>query len=390
MTIGLLYESPETDENGIKLTAEQLGIDLTIIPFRKIAVTISKHGCNISSKGKNFTNEIKNISTILNRAQSKNRRLYAAHTMEALGKKVINPSSVEFTCYSKFRTLMRFWSLGLPIPKTVYVPCDPTETLKGGRILNNETDIADLLLQEIGQEVVVKPDAGTHGKAIVLSKNRNDLITNIQQTTPSIINPIGIVGQEFVDKWFYDLRIVVFKEPGKSITCHHTALARAGFNDFRTNTFLGNLVFDAALPQSIRELAIKCGKALGGEHEAWVFGLDAMINGGQKNTATETVKEELSKASVPFGEVKKAQKDPTRLRDFKSWNARLERAVSNYKNTEPYIKVKNIIEQNIESNQQNIVFHEANACPDFWENTRLITGINLAIPLLKSAQSLKQ
>ena len=388
MSIGLLYESPENDENGIKLTAEELDIDLTIIPFRKIAVTLSKSGYNISSKGKNFTDTVKNVSAILNRAQSKNRRLYSAYTMEALGKKVINPSSIEFTCYSKFRTLLNFWSSGLPIPKTVFVPCDPTDALKDGRHLNNEPDIADLIQQEIGQEVVIKPDAGTHGKAIVLSKNRDELITNIQQTKPSIINPVGVVGQEFIQKWFYDLRIVVLKESGKKIMCHPVALARAGFNDFRTNTFLGNIVFGIKLPLHIRNLAIKCGKALSGEHEAWVFGLDAMINGGPKNADDGNVKAELAKAAISFNDVKKIQKDPTRLRDFKKWNNDLEKAVGNYKSTESYDKIKNIIEQNVETNKLNIVFHEANACPDFWENTRLITGMNLAVPLLKSAQSL--
>ena len=38
MSIALLYERSENDENGIKLTAQQLGIDLTFIPFRKIAL----------------------------------------------------------------------------------------------------------------------------------------------------------------------------------------------------------------------------------------------------------------------------------------------------------------------------------------------------------------
>ncbi len=388
MTIGLLYEHAENDENGIKLTAEELGINLTIVPFRKIAISISKNGYNIASKGKNFTNIIKDISVILNRAQSKNRRLYAANTMELLGKKVINPHSIEYLCYSKFRTLLHFWALGLPIPKTVYVPCDPSEPTKDGRVIRNESDIADLFQQEIGQEIVIKPDAGTHGKAIVLSKTREELITNIQKTEPSIINPIGVVGQEFIQKWFYDLRIIVVKEKGKAPFCHPIALARGGFSDFRTNTFLGNLVFDAKLPLTIQELAVKCGKALGQENKAWVFGLDAMVN-SRKKMDDETVKNELAKAADSFGGVKKVQKDETRLRDFKTWNKKLEQAVQDYKNTDPYAKVKNIIEQHIEDNKDGIVFHEANSCPDFWENTRLITGMNVAIPLLKGAQSLE-
>jgi hypothetical protein len=273
----------------------------------------------------------------------------------------------------------------------VYVPCDPFDKTKDGRVIHNETDIADLLQQEIGNEVVVKPDAGTHGKDIVLSKNREELIINIQQAEPSIINPVGVVAQDFVEKWFYDLRIIVYKEKRKDPVCHPVALARAGFTDFRTNTFLGNLVFDAKLPQHIREVAVKCGKALGREHEAYVFALDAMINVGKnKNADDETLKVELAKAAVPFQEVKKVKKDDTRLRDFKTWNTQLEAAFKAYMSTEPYAKIKGVIEENVEANRLNIVFHEANSCPEFWEQTRTITGMNVAVPLIKGAQSLLQ
>jgi glutathione synthase/RimK-type ligase-like ATP-grasp enzyme len=389
MSIGLLYERSENDENGIKLTAEELGIPLTYIPFRKIAITICKDGYKVTSKGKDFTDTIKNIGVVLNRAQSKNRRLYAAHAMEMLGKKVINPTSIEFECYSKFRTLMQLWAVGLPIPKTVYVPCDPFDTTKSGVKIQNEPDIADLLEQQLGTDVVIKPDAGTHGKGIVLSQTREKLLANIQETTPSIINPVGIVAQELIQKWFYDLRIIIYKCKGKEPECHPVGLARAGFSDFRTNTFLGNLVFDAKLPQHIRELAVKCGQALGKEHPAWVFAMDAMINvGDNKNSDDETLKAELAKAAASFDAVKKVKKDDARLRGFKAWNTRLEAAVNSYKATDAYAKVKGVIEENVEANQTNIIFHEANSCPEFWEQTRTITGMNVAVPLLKGAQSL--
>lgn len=389
MSIGLLYERSENDENGIKLTAQELGIDLAFIPFRKIAFSISKVGIHVASKGKDFTSTIKDVAVVLNRAQSKNRRLYAAHTLEVLGKKVINPYNIEFTCYSKFRTLLHLWVVGLPIPKTTYVPCDSTDTTKEGKKIRNEADIADLLEQEIGQEVIIKPDAGTHGKGIVLSKDRSELILNIQQTEPSIINPVGVVAQEFIEKWFYDLRIIVYKEKGKDPVCHPVALARAGFSDFRTNTFLGNLVFDAKLPQHIRELTVKSGKALGGKHEAWVFAMDAMINVGEnKNVDDAILKVELSKVASSWEAVQKVKRDDTRLRDFKTWNTRLEAAVNDYKATVTYAKVKDTIENNIEANKTCIVFHEANSCPEFWEQTRTITGMNIAVPLLKGAQSL--
>ena len=117
----------KTDENGIKLTAQQLGIDLTFLPFRKIALSISKDGFSAKTKGKDYTNIIKNIAVVLNRAQSKNRRLQASYIMEQLGKKTLNTSQSEFVCYSKLRTLLNLWKEGIPIPKTVYVPCDPTD-----------------------------------------------------------------------------------------------------------------------------------------------------------------------------------------------------------------------------------------------------------------------
>ena len=148
MSIALLYERSENDEMGIKLTAKKLGINLTYLPFRKIAIAIHRNGYNVKTKGKDYTNIIKDLSVVLNRAQSKNRRLNAAHTLELFDKKVINPSQIEFTCYSKLRTLLHFWKEGIPIPKTVYVPCDPYDKTKTGTKIYNENDIADLITGE--------------------------------------------------------------------------------------------------------------------------------------------------------------------------------------------------------------------------------------------------
>jgi glutathione synthase/RimK-type ligase-like ATP-grasp enzyme len=391
MSIALLYERSETDETGIKLTAQDMGIDLTFIPFRKIALTISKNGFTAKTTGKDYTSTFTDIVVVLNRAQSKNRRLQAGYLMEMLGKKTINSSQIEFICYSKLRTLLHFWKEGIPIPKTVYVPCDATDTLKSGRAIHNEKDIADLLQDEIAlnEGIVIKPDAGTHGKGAVLSRKREELVASIQETKPSIINPVGVTAQELVEKWFYDLRIISYKEKGKPAVCHPVALARGGFKDFRTNTYLGNTVFDAKIPLHIQELAVKCGKALGKSSEAWIFALDAMINVGENKTVDDAeLQAELEKAAATFEKVRKVKQDESRLRDFPSWNSKLEAAFQTYMSTKPYKKVKSIIEESIEKNKNAVVFHEANSCPEFWEHTRLITGLNVAVPLLKGAQSL--
>jgi glutathione synthase/RimK-type ligase-like ATP-grasp enzyme len=391
MSIALLYERSENDENGIKLTAQQQGIDLAFIPFRKIALSIGKDGFSAKTKGKDYTQTFQNVKVVLNRAQSKNRRLQASYIMEALGKKTINSSQIEFVCYSKLRTLLNLHRAGVPIPKTVFVPCDATDTMKNGKEIHNETDIADLFMQEIplDEGIVVKADSGTHGKMIMLSTNREELEVNIKETKPSIINPVGVVAQQLIQKWFYDLRIIVHKEKGKAPVCYHTAMARAGFKEFRTNTFLGNLVFHAKLPQRIQELAVKCGETLGMANDAYIFALDAMVNvGDHKNADDAYLKSQLDSAAQAWNPVQKAKQNETRLTDFQTWTGKLEAAFKSYKESPAYQNVTDIIENNVEQNVDSLVFHESNSCPEFWENTRLATGLNLAEKLLQSAQSL--
>ena len=224
---------------------------------------------------------------------------------------------------------------------------------------------------------------------ITLAKTHEELIANIGETKPTIINPIGVVAQEVIQKWFYDLRIIVHKEKGKQPYCYHTAMARAGFKDFRTNTFLGNLVFGAKLPVSIQDLAVKCGETLGKGSDAWIFALDAMVNvKDNKQVDDAYLKAELDKAGQAFLPVQKIKQDESRLTDFQTWNGKLEKAFQTYSSSESYGKIRNIIEESIDKNKSALVFHESNSCPEFWENTRLATGYNVAIPLLKSAQSL--
>jgi hypothetical protein len=79
-----------------------------------------------------------------------------------------------------------------------------------------------------------------------------------------------------------------------------------------------------------------------------------------------------------------------KTKDFYSWNKKLEDAFQDYTNTEPYGRIKEVIEESINRNINKILFHEVNSCPEFWEQTRLIAGINVAIPLIKCAQSVRE
>ena len=159
MSIAILYEQAETDELGIKLTAKELGVDLVQIPFRKLLVSIGNMGIDIRNRNKTYHDLIESVDVVLNRAQSKNRRLYAARILETLDKKVLNPFSVEHTCFSKLWTLLKFWKSGVPIPKTMYVPLNSHEPRKDGGVVHNEEEIACLMQQTLGdKEIVIKPE----------------------------------------------------------------------------------------------------------------------------------------------------------------------------------------------------------------------------------------
>lgn len=392
MSIAITYEYPESDELGIKLTAEEMGVDLVYIPFRKISIFINSYDFSFKSRVSDYREVIENVNSVLNRMQSKNRRLYAASLFEAIGKYVLNPLSVETLCFSKFRSLVEFWRNGIRIPETVFVPCDSHDRTLSGVTIHNEEVIADLIQNALRKgNIVLKPDGGTHGMGVRLAKDRESLIKFIETSDPSIVNPIGFVAQEFVEKWFYDLRIIVAKERGQTPYCYPKALGRASFKDFRTNTFLGNMVFDVKLPLEVRDAAIKCGAAVGKDCEAWVLALDAMLNVGKDRFVDdEYVKSELEKLVPSFEVVQEIKRDEEmKNRDFHRWSKRVEDAYQDYKDTESYTRVKEIIEESVERGKNEVMFHEANACPDFWEQTRNIAGVNVAVPLIKCAKSVE-
>ncbi len=389
MGMAILYDQAGTDEMGIQLTAEKLKISLTFIPARKISFLFTNHDYRIKSIGKDLSKILENVTVILNRAQSKNRRLLVGTIFELLGKNVLNPTQIEYVCFSKLRTLLHFWKEKVSIPSTVYVPCDPKEITVDGREISNENVIADLIQQALGTKpVVIKPDAGSHGKNIKLAVGHQKLLNTLKETKQSIINPVGVLAQELIFKWFFDLRIIVTKKRGETACCHPKAMARTALGDFRTNAYLGNMVFGVSLPQKVREKAVKCAESIGKNCEAWVLALDAMINFEKEICVSDEILTEFEKLKPLFNEIQQIKRERVTKENFARWNEKLEKAFNNYANTEAYHNIRETIEESIESMENHIMFHEANSCPDFWEQTRLAAGINLAEQLLACAESL--
>jgi glutathione synthase/RimK-type ligase-like ATP-grasp enzyme len=387
--ITMLYDRSETDELGIRLTAKEMGIDIDYLPFHKVAISFDADGFSYRSSGRDYTEKLNDHRVILNRTQSKSRRIFAAEILETIGSHVLNPLRVELACMSKVRTLLAFSTRGIKIPRTVYVPANVKEQMGGGILQDNSTAISDLISKNLENNIVIKPDAGTHGRGVILAEGPEELLNNLQNVAPSIINPSGVIAQEMIPKWFYDLRIVVRKEKGKPAYCHKTALARGGFKDFRTNTFLGNKVFRAHLPASVRRQAEKSAEALGGDVPSYVIALDAMpwiID--ELVEEEQALRQTFEDLEEPFSKVTQVKNMIDKKRDFQTYTKEITRTYTEYMASEPYAHIQNVINETLEKAQDSVYFHEGNACPEFWEQTRVVGGINLARDLLTCAQKL--
>jgi glutathione synthase/RimK-type ligase-like ATP-grasp enzyme len=388
--ISLLYDRSETDELGIRLTAEQIGVELGFLPFYKVSIGFDEGGFSYASSSKDFTEELKETRVVINRAQSKNRRIYASMFLEAFGKEMLNPLTMELFCQSKIRTLLEFSKNGVRIPRTVYVPCNPRDARVGGGQVDNSETVSDLIVRQLDDErVVVKPDEGTHGRGVLLAEDHERLREILSGLRPSLTSPVGVVAQEYVPKWFYDLRIVVEKEKGRGPLCHPTAMARGGFGDFRTNAHLKNMVFRVNLPANIREDAVSCANALGKDSKAWVVALDAMPRiGDELIHGEDELREAFSDLDPHFQDVVKVKLNPRKLWDFRSYTAEVEGAYSRYMETDEYARISATITDTLNRVSGSVCFHECNACPEFWEQTRIVGGVNVAEALLRSAESL--
>ena len=388
--IVLLFDRSEPDELGIRLTASDMGVDLGYLPFYKIAVGFGENGLSYKSLGKDYTGALGETQVVINRTQSKNRRIFAASILDALGKKVINTYDVENICSSKVRTLLKLFYNGVKIPETIYIPSNVQEPIPQGGVMNNIVTVSMLIQDRLDSgKIVVKPDGGTHGRGIGLAESENGLKELLKKVTPSIINPSGVLAQEYVPKWFYDLRIIVTKQKNSPVYCAPIAMARAGFGDFRTNTYLGNKIFHVELPSTIIKAARAGGEALLDGSDAGVLAFDAMPFFREKYEVNEeAIKSAFTKLDDTFGGIQSVKGDPMKKRNFRNYSEKLEAAYGVYTSTEEYHIVQGVIQDSLNWAQDSVVLHECNACPEFWEQTRVISGINVAEYLLNGALSL--
>jgi glutathione synthase/RimK-type ligase-like ATP-grasp enzyme len=387
--IGLLCDQSETDELGIRLTAERLDIPIRYFPFLKSSFSFDQDSFSYKTAGRDYTKRLEDVQVILNRCQSKNRRLYASYILDSIGKKVFNPLSVEINCNSKLRTLLLFASNNINIPRTVFSSANVRETISDNGFVDNTDLITNFFEMELGSKIVIKPDAGTHGNGVRLSGSKEELKHILNSINPRITNPSGVIGQEFIDKWFFDLRIIVYKLNGEKAVCHENALARCGFKDFRTNTFLGNMVVRTKLPEKVRIDAQNCCNVLAMNEKSWVIGLDSMPSVPNYLMEEEdALRESFQELEEPFSIVLDVKNRPYKKNRFKQYTEEINNAYRDYMDTDPYRHIESVVNEILFKTAEDVCYHEGNACPEYWEQTRIVAGINVAEDLLRCATSL--
>ena len=65
--ISIIYDRSETDELGIRITAEDMGVELGYLPFYKVSVGFDNGGYSFRSLGRDLTEALGKTRVVLNR-----------------------------------------------------------------------------------------------------------------------------------------------------------------------------------------------------------------------------------------------------------------------------------------------------------------------------------
>lgn len=370
--LGLIFDQKTPDEWGIEFAAKRRGVEIVPVWFRLFAVDLI---------GKNLAEKLRGVEVVLNRCESKEARLYASKILEDLGYQVINPFVTEHLCSSKVLTINLLARHRIATPRTVYVPWNASVTKEKsgrGRLAKNIADLIDAELP--GYPKIVKPDKGSWGRSIVKVRSRKELERVVERTKRTILNPLGVLAQEFLPKAF-DLRINAAKRRGGR-PYYVTCIARVSLADqrYRTNTALGGLAVGVELNEELRRKAVDVAGIVGGQDGGVVLGIDMMPR--MDKPSRDEIYRLAGGANVYFDMVRKAK---VRRGDdtFLTWLKRLDEAYRVYTESLEYRRLKAAIEGCL--SRAEWTTHEVNSCPDFWTNTRNVTGCDLAETYLDCA-----
>jgi hypothetical protein len=74
--------------------------------------------------------------------------------------------------------------------------------------------------------------------------------------------------------------------------------------------------------------------------------------------------------------------------EFDSYTREIEKAYGDYMATDAYAHIQAVVQESLDKTRDKVLFHEGNSCPEFWEQTRIVGGVNVGECLLRGAESL--
>ncbi len=375
MQTGLIYDYKDEDSYEIELVARRRGLEVTLIHFSNMTI----HLTDLPSLRRQFDR----LRTASNRCTVKARREHAAMLLQTLDIPVINPFQVERIVNSKRDTLLVLAEKGIETPRTLFFPQNVTEKTK-----TTTKRISDIIENEFGYPVIIKPDRGSEGRDVIKADNREELEAGVVRMRRSTANPLGIIAQEFFLKSF-DLRVVVSKESGKQPKYLGTLVRVIPRRDeFRTNTSLGGYPLSIDLPTRVRQDALKVANAINnkaleeGLPHSWssfILGIDMMPKLEPEDN--EEIKNLAQSLDQCFNEIQALKQEPSyihRQEKFEDRRRRVEAAYRRYQERDIYLRVVQKIQDIVNREATAVRPHEVNSSLDYWFNTKNMINVNLA------------
>ena len=362
--IALLNEKMGAEELGIMIKAKEAGMNIETVNAKTLLFTQ-----NINT----------NYDIYINRCKSANRRTKISEFLQSLELPVINTGTVEKISNDKALTSLLLNKYHIPQPKTCFLPYNSLKGDTGPIFRKEEVNlVAKNILNELTFPMVAKPIFGSWGRDVRRIDDEQTLINDIKKNYASISNS-GYYIQNLIDKAF-DLRSYVLKINGK--TKYISGFARVSTSDiiFRSNTHLGGMPVETQLPSSIQKLCCKAADVITQDTPNALLALDLMpiMENSEERDEIYTLREESWEKFQNIWKLRDKLLGNYQLSIQKLLDAEkpLKTAFRDFMCQEPYIKLKKLIGEHVM--KKELLINESNASPDFWLNTRYVTGVNLS------------
>jgi len=171
--------------------------------------------------------------------------IFLARHLEQMGFRLFNSREAIENCDNKALMHLKLSNIGVRVPKTIVGPFVFHQQ-------NLSDDYIDMVIEELGDRIVLKEAYGSFGMQVYLINNREELKSKILE-----IGNRSFLMQEYIDTSYgKDVRVNII---GDKIV---GAMERSNQSDFRANITIGGVGKVIELNQIQKEVALKAHKAL--------------------------------------------------------------------------------------------------------------------------------